>query len=65
MAEKRMAAISKAAKERKMRERIEAEERDAASEFGAVDMGCQVNNGWIVGVTGIVIDPGSLYYMRR
>ena len=57
---KRLAAISKAAKERKMRDKIEAENKQDNS---VGDLG--INYGLLFGAFGIAVAIGSLYYTRK
>lgn len=51
---KRLAAISKAAKERKMREKVVSEKEDDG-----------ISYGYIIGTIGVVIAAGSLYYAMK
>ena len=53
---KRLAAISKAAKERKMRDKIESE--NVCSDYG-------INYGLVFGFIGTVVAIASLYYKRE
>ena len=53
---KRLAAISKAAKERKMRDKIESENDSS---------GFEINYGLLTGFLGTAVAIGSLYYTRK
>ena len=57
---KRSAAISKAAKERKMRNKIESENKQ---ENGSGDY--SINYGIVFGILGTAAATGSLYYTRE
>ena len=56
---KRLAAISKEARERKMREKIESENKHKEDETW------NINYGALFGVLGVTAAFGALYYARR
>ena len=58
---KRLAAISKAAKERKMREKIESESKQENDSSGDYN----VNYGLVFGIFGTGASIGSFYYIRK
>ena len=57
---KRLAAISKAAKEKKMRDKIESENKQ---ETGSIFH--NINYGLVFGILGTAAAIGSLYYTRK
>lgn len=56
---KRLAAISKSARERKMREKIHAEMDEVKEESWNIDY------GFLFGTLGVLTAIGSLYYARK
>ena len=55
---KRLAAISKASKERKMRDKIESEKKAGDGDFS-------INYGLLFGAIGTAVAIASLYYTRK